>query len=125
DVAAVAVGRDPVFGSEPLAHGLDGGAAPVLALGIAAAGGFSRSRRFPVAMSRSGPSQVRLSSEQYPASASTSPIPLLPGASPASRPLAGRCAPIRAAACCARAVIGANQAMSVVSPVSSVAMTRP
>jgi hypothetical protein len=74
-------------------------------------------------MSRSGPSQVRLSSEQYPASASACPIPPgPPSGSPAPCGRAGRFASINAAACSAFSIIGANQAMPVVSSVSPVAV---
>src|SRR3984893_4834916 len=36
---------------------------------------FSRARPLPTAISRSGPGQVRLASEQYPASVRASPMP--------------------------------------------------
>src|SRR2546430_9735608 len=49
DVAALAVGSDPVAGFQPFAHGLDGGAAPVRAGGVLVlvTGGFLQVAAFP------------------------------------------------------------------------------
>ena len=61
DVAALAVGGDAVVGGEPGGHRRD---RPAVRLSagppLPARAAFSRSRRLPVAMSRSGPGQVRL-----------------------------------------------------------------
>lgn len=114
DVAALAVGGQAFGGFQPLAHSLGGRAAPVLAGAFLAAGGLFQVAVLTGGDERSRPGQVRLASEQYPASASTCPMPP-----------PGRCALMSAAACITWPVIGPNHGQSAGSPVSSVAMIGP
>jgi hypothetical protein len=68
DVAALTVGGDAVFGLQQAGHGARAGLAQgTVSSPVRAA--FSRSRSWPVAISRGGPGALMLSSEQYPASA--------------------------------------------------------